>query len=92
MNLYDLAKIAVEAINKVQDVEGMQPTVALRLPASKKKSHERRLIAPKAPKGIVVETGKEYDTVVFNALAILVWLQDMGVVEFEKTQETKLEP
>lgn len=75
MELVDLAKLAIEAINQKSQFGTGKPGITLQMsPPQKHERPERKLVPRgKCPVGTVLSRMDEYDVVIFDAVDVLAW-------------------
>lgn len=83
MTPQELTIECAKAINECAGT-GIEPKIALKIPESKRCSHNRYPWGKTGPKGMAVQFGLDgYDTVIFDAIDLLAFLIANDVVDCE---------
>jgi hypothetical protein len=81
VNIKDLAQSCAKAINDSHATPFITPRISLKMPEDKKCPKQRHLFGAKSPVGVVTEFGFDgYDTVIFDAIDVLAYLNAIGAV------------
>lgn len=75
MELVDLAKLAIEAINQKSQFGTGKPGITLQMSPPQKHERPQRKLVPhgKCPVGTVLSRMDKYDVVTFDAVDVLAW-------------------
>jgi len=89
MDIFKLAKAAIDSINEYNRIGIDDPIIVLKMPGKWDTSNKKYLNGPRSPQGQIVQEDYEGVTVIFSAIDILAWCVAKGVNVQIVTQPNK---